>query len=102
MPMRSVRSGCAGPDPAIRRSHGSVGISRSKPSTARSRDKVDTFRLDAIVAAAAEVLRESPYAERYDLADVLDVADEWAEELPGTDQVHEFLGFLDTLVEIDR
>ncbi len=62
----------------------------------------DTFRLDAIVAAAAEVLRESPYAERYDLADVLDVADAWVEALPGTDQVHEFLGFLDTLVEIDR
>jgi Ca-activated chloride channel family protein len=61
----------------------------------------DTFRLDAIVAAAAEVLRESPYAEGYDLADVLEVADEWADALPGTDQVHEFLDFLETLVEIE-
>jgi Ca-activated chloride channel family protein len=60
-----------------------------------------TFKLDVIVAAAAEVLRESPHAEGYDLRDVLDVADEWEDDLPGTDQVHEFLGFLDALVEID-
>jgi Ca-activated chloride channel family protein len=65
------------------------------------RDTDTTFKLDAIVAAAAEVLRESPYAEGYDLRDVLDVADESAEDLPQTDQVHEFLGFLDALVEIE-
>jgi Ca-activated chloride channel family protein len=65
-------------------------------------DTSDTFRLDAIVAAAAEVLRHSPYADGYDLHDVLDVADEWADDLPRTDQVHEFLGFLAALAEIDR
>ena len=64
-------------------------------------DTDETFKLDAIVAAAAEVLRESPYAEGYDLRDVLEVADEWVEDLPGTDQVHEFLGFLEALVEIE-
>jgi Ca-activated chloride channel family protein len=66
------------------------------------RDTNETFKLDAIVAAAGERLRESPYAEGYDLRDVLDVADEWADDLPQTDQVHEFIGFLDALVEIDR
>ena len=65
-------------------------------------DASATFRLDAIVAAAAEVLRQSPFAEGYDLRDVLDVADEWAEDLPATDQVHEFLAFLDALVAIER
>jgi len=66
------------------------------------RDTDETFKLDSIVAAAAEVLRESPYAEGYDLRDVLEVADEWADDLPRTDQVREFLGFLDALVEIHR
>jgi len=61
----------------------------------------ETFKLDVIVAAAAEVLRESPYAEGYDLRDVLEAADRWADDLPRTDQVHEFLDFLDALVEID-
>lgn len=64
------------------------------------RDTDETFKLDVIVAAAAEVLRESPYAEAFDLRDVLDVADESAEDLPQSDQVREFLGFLDALVEI--
>lgn len=61
----------------------------------------DTFKLDAIVAAAAEVLRDSPYAESYDLRDVVEVADAAANDLPQTDQVHEFLGFLDALIEIE-
>jgi Ca-activated chloride channel family protein len=66
------------------------------------RETEGTLKLDAIVAAAADVLRESPYAEGFDLRDVLDVADEAAVDLPRTDQVHDFLGFLDALVEIDR
>lgn len=64
------------------------------------RDTDETFKLDVIDAAAAEVLRESPYAEAFDLRDVLDVADESAEDLPQSDQVREFLGFLGALVEI--
>jgi Ca-activated chloride channel family protein len=62
----------------------------------------ESFKLDAIVAAAAEVLRNSPYAESYDLRDVVDVADEAEDDLPQTDQAHEFLGFLDAVLEIDR
>lgn len=65
-------------------------------------DTDETLKLDAIVVAAAEVLRESPYAEGYDLRDVLDVADESADDLPQTDQVDEFLGLLDALVEIEN
>ena len=61
----------------------------------------EMFKLDAIVAAAAEVLRESPYAESFDLRDVLEIADEWAEDLPATDDVHEFLAFLEALVDLD-
>ena len=61
----------------------------------------EMFKLDAIVAAAAEVLRESPYAESFALRDVLEIADEWAEDLPATDDVHEFLAFLEALVDLD-
>jgi len=71
------------------------GLQRSFARTAPE------FQLDAIVAAAAEVLRESPYAEGFDLRDVLDVADETSEDLPQSDQVQEFLGFLDAIVQIE-
>jgi Ca-activated chloride channel family protein len=59
-----------------------------------------TFQLDAIVAATAEVLRESPYAEGFDLHDVADVARTVAEDLPATDQVHDFLDFVETVEEL--
>jgi Ca-activated chloride channel family protein len=59
-----------------------------------------TFQLDAIVAATAEVLRESPYAEGFDLHDVADVARTVAEDLPETDQVHDFLDFVETVEEL--
>jgi Ca-activated chloride channel family protein len=68
---------------------------------ARSFESADpTLQLDAIVAATAEVLRESPYAEGYDLRDVVDVALEASEDLPQTDQVHEFLDFVEALDEL--
>ena len=54
------------------------------------------FRLDAIVAATAEVLHGSELAE-VDLHDVADVAREEAEALPLTDEVHAFLDLLDRL-----
>jgi Ca-activated chloride channel family protein len=56
-----------------------------------------TFRLDAIVAAAAEVLRGSPYAESFDLAEVVATAQESSGDLPQTRDVHDFLDFLDTV-----
>lgn len=61
------------------------------------RATASTFQLDAIVAATAEVLRESPYAERFDLRDVVEVALVSANSLPRTDQVHEFLEFLESV-----
>lgn len=54
------------------------------------------FRLDAIVAATAEVIHGSELAE-VDLHDVADVAREEAETLPLTDEVHAFLELLDQL-----
>jgi Ca-activated chloride channel family protein len=67
----------------------------------RFRRTAPEFQLDAIVAAAAEVLRESPYAERFDLRDVVDVAAESSEELPQTDQVHGFLSFIEAVADLD-
>lgn len=59
------------------------------------------FRFDAIVAATAEVLRESPWTERLDMVGVADVADREAPGLPPTDEVHAFLDLLDRLASMD-
>lgn len=69
-------------------------IARSFESTG------STFQLDAIVAATAEILRGSPYAESFDLHDVADVARAVAEDLPETDQVHDFLDFVEIVEEL--
>ncbi len=71
-------------------------IARSFQSTG------STFQLDAVVAATAEVLRESPYAEGFNLDDVVDVAFEASDDLPQTDQVHEFLDFLESVDELGQ
>ncbi|HET7474291.1 MAG TPA: von Willebrand factor type A domain-containing protein [Candidatus Limnocylindrales bacterium] len=55
-----------------------------------------TFRLDAIVAATAEILHRGELAET-SLRDVADVAREESRDLPLTDQVHTFLELLDQL-----
>jgi Ca-activated chloride channel family protein len=60
------------------------------------------FRFDAIVAATAEVLRDSRFAGRTDLADILRVADEEAGGLPATDAVHDFLDLLDAARRLER
>jgi len=60
-----------------------------------------TFKLDAIVAAAAEVLRGSPYAEHIDVRDVVEVALASSGELPQTDQVHEFLDFIERVASLE-
>jgi len=59
------------------------------------------FRFDAIVVAAAEVLRESPWTERLDLVDVANVADGEAHGLPETNEVHDFLDLLDRMASMD-
>jgi Ca-activated chloride channel family protein len=70
---------------------------------ARSFDASDPFfRFDAIVATTAEVLRESPWTKRLDLAILADVADREARGLPETDDVHRFLTMLDDLAAMDR
>jgi Ca-activated chloride channel family protein len=59
-----------------------------------------TFQLDALVAATAEALRGAA-GSRPDLRDVAEVANRASRDLPGTDEVHEFLDFLDQLVRLD-
>jgi Ca-activated chloride channel family protein len=58
------------------------------------------FRFDAIVAATAEVLRGSPWAERLDLGTVANLADREATGLPETDEVHGFLDLLDRMADM--
>ena len=60
------------------------------------------FRFDAIVAATAEVLRDSPWTERLDLVSVVDVADREERGLPPTDEVHGFLDLLDRMASMER
>jgi len=52
------------------------------------------FRLDALVAQTAEVLRGSEFARRLDIRDVADVANREDSNLPATDEVHAFLDLL--------
>jgi Ca-activated chloride channel family protein len=59
------------------------------------------FRFDAIVAATAEVLRDSPWVQRLDLAGVADTADREASGLPRTDEVHGFLELLDAMASME-
>jgi Ca-activated chloride channel family protein len=65
-------------------------------------DTDSTFQLDAIVAAAAEHLRDSRYGRDYDLRDVLALADEAGRDLPQTDEVHDFLELLEDAAAIER
>ena len=60
------------------------------------------FQLDALVAAAAEVLRQSRWGNRYDLRDVAAAADELARDLPRSDQVEAFLAFIDDAARLER
>ena len=59
------------------------------------------FRFDAVVAATAEVLRGSPWANRLRLDDIADVAYREAESLPQSDRVNGFLDLLDRLARMD-
>lgn len=70
---------------------------------ARSFTSTDSyFRFDAIVAATAEVLRDSRFARRTDLEDILRVADEESGGLPATDEVHDFLDLLDAASRLEN
>ena len=61
-----------------------------------------TFRLDTLVAATAEILRDSPWLRGVDLSDVARVADEEIHELPPTDATHDFIDLLDELTRLEE
>ncbi len=89
---------------------GTVTLRWTDPATKRTsetsldvdgRDMADLFRstdphfkLDAIVAATAETFRGSPWIDGYRIRDVAEEADTISEDLPQTDQVHDFLDLL--------
>lgn len=65
-------------------------------------DTAPAFQLDAIVAAAGERMRQSRWANDYDLRDVSALADEVADDLPRTDEVHALLAMLDEAGRLER
>jgi Ca-activated chloride channel family protein len=60
------------------------------------------LRFDALVAATAEILRGSSSAPRIGFDELADLASELEEDLPATDQVHDFLILLDGLSAMER
>jgi Ca-activated chloride channel homolog len=69
---------------------------------AKSFERTDPyFQLDSMVAAAAEVMRDSPYAGRLRIADIQQVAERGDGDLPSTDQVSGFLGLLEAMRRLD-
>jgi Ca-activated chloride channel homolog len=61
-----------------------------------------SFRLDALVAAAAESFRGSRWADGYSIRDVADVAFEEQRDLPRAPEVADFLSLLDEAAGIER
>ena len=61
-----------------------------------------SFRLDAVVAATAEVVRGSRWVDGVRLRDVVSTADELAWELPDDPEVAAFLGFLEAAARLER
>jgi len=61
-----------------------------------------TLKLDAIVAATAERFRHSPWGETYSLHDVNEIAGQVAEDLPQTQEVHDFLDLLRRAADLER
>ena len=61
-----------------------------------------TFRLDTLVAATAEVLRDSPWVQDIDLHEVSRVADQVQDDLPATDQASDFLDLLNALTRMEE
>ncbi|MFL5751514.1 MAG: hypothetical protein ACJ76W_12020 [Chloroflexota bacterium] len=61
-----------------------------------------SFKLDAVVAAAAERFRGSAWGSTYRLRDVLAVADELSAELPRNNEVGGFLELLARAAALER
>ena len=66
------------------------------------RDTAPAFRLDALVAATAERLRDSRWSSGYGLRDVASVASDMAGDLPRSDEVTAFLDLLDEAARLER
>ena len=79
---------------SLRREIGAMDVAR------RFAEAAPTLRLDAIVAATALALRDED-GGRGDLRDILEVARE-EDDLPQTDQGHDFLDLLERLTELRR
>ena len=61
-----------------------------------------TFRLDALVAATAEVLQADPWETGARLDEIGRVASDERVDLPPTDEAHEFLDLLDELIRLEE
>jgi hypothetical protein len=55
------------------------------------------FKLDSLVAATAEVLRNSPWVPGYRITDLRGAADEMRNQLPQTAEASDFLRMLDQI-----
>ncbi len=89
-------------DPASGRAAELASDVRLSDLAASFRAADPTFKLDAIVAATAERFRGSRWGDTYRLADVVEVAGGLAEDLPQTQEVHDFLELLGRAANLER
>ncbi len=89
-------------DPDTRRAAETATDVRVDEIAGSFRDAAPTFQLDALVAAAAEVFRQSRWADGYGVRDVAEAADGLSRRLPDTAQANEFLAFLDRAARLER
>jgi Ca-activated chloride channel family protein len=89
-------------EPDGRRSRDLASDVRLADLADRFESTVPAFRLDALVAAAAEVFRGSRWGGTYTLRDVDAVADELARDLPRSGEVEDFLAFLRDAARLER
>jgi Ca-activated chloride channel homolog len=66
------------------------------------RDTAAAFRLDALVAATAERLRDSRWSAGHGLRDIASAASDMAGDLPRTDEVTAFLDLLSEAARLER
>ena len=89
-------------DPAAKRADELGREIRLSDLTGSFRSADPTFKLDAIVAATAERFRGSPWGETYDLDQVARLAEQISEELPQSQEVHDFLDLLRAAADLER
>ena len=87
-------------DPDTRRAEEAALDVRLGDLSTDFRETAASFRLDALVAAAAEVFRESRWAVDYSIRDVADVA--YHAGLPRDEQTDDFLRLLGEAAELGR